>query len=272
MSVQVHVIVVTHNSEREIPLCLNALVSQKYPVDSVTVVDSGSTDTSYLSGLADMVTKVIKTTNIGFSKANNLGFRSLTVQNDDVVIFLNPDTFLQPDAILHIVEIFSRDRSIGCVTGKLLGFDLAHRRPTGLIDSSGIFRKWYGRWYDRGQGEEDRGQYDFPQEVPAVCGALMCCRIEALEAFADDIFDPGFFLYKEDIELSLRLRKSGWKLFYSPEIMAYHCRGWNEDRQDVSYEKRLYSSENEIKMYIRHPSVYVLWAGAKYLAVRLFRL
>ncbi|TKB09327.1 glycosyltransferase [Desulforhopalus sp. IMCC35007] len=268
----VHVIIVTHNSEREIPLCLDALLSQKHPADSITIVDSGSADTSYLAGLENMVTSLIRTTNIGFSRANNLGFRSLTVENDDIVIFLNPDTFLNPDAIVKIVEILTRDRSVGCVTGKLLGFDLGRGKPTGLLDSSGIFRKWYGRWYDRGQGEEDRGQYDFPQVVPAVCGALLCCRIETVEVFAGDIFDPAFFLYKEDIELSLRLRKSGWKLFYSPEIVAYHCRGWKEDRQDVSYEKRLYSAENEIKMYIRHPSVYLLWAGAKYLAVRLFRM
>ena len=268
----VHVIIVTHNSAKEIKLCLRSLEAQDHAVNSITIVDSGSDDTSYLGSIDKRVATVIKSENVGFAKANNIGFRALRLEPDDIIVFLNPDAFLQKNSIGEMLKMYTKDKSIGCVTGKLLGYDLVGEKSTGLIDSTGIFRKWYGRWYDRGQGENDRGLYNVEEVVPAICGAFMCCNMRALDAFDGQIFDPSFFMYKEDIELSLRLRKNGWKLLYSPVIEIYHCRGWNKDRSSVSYAMRLCSAENEVKMYVKHPSFYVVWAVTKYLAVRLFRM
>lgn len=272
MSPLVHVIIVTHNSIKEISVCLEALAAQSCPVDTVTVVDSGSDDTDYLDTLAAPVSRVIKTDNIGFARANNLGFQSLTTKIDDIVVFLNPDAFLHENAISEMLEVYKNHSDVGCVTGKLLGYDLNAHKPTGLLDSTGIFRKWYGRWYDRGHGESDGGLYNQSEFVPAICGALMCCRMRALEIFGGEIFDSHFFLYKEDIELSLRIGKNGWNLLYSPQIKADHCRGWSENRSSVEYARRLLSAENEVKLYLKHPSFYIIWAVAKYLAVRWGRI
>ena len=272
MSPSVHVIIVTHNSSEVISLCLRALAAQTHAADSITIVDSGSDTSAYLDKIRQKGIVVIQTENVGFAGANNIGFQSLKPANDDIVVFLNPDAFLHENAVAEILGLFNKQSNAGCVTGKLLGYDLKARKRNGLLDSTGIFRKWYGRWYDRGQGQVDRGLYDNEQEIPAVCGALMCCRMQALEAFKGAIFDTSFFLYKEDIELSLRIRKNGWTLLYSPLIIADHCRGWREERRSVPYSRRLSSAENEVKLYCRHPSIYMVWALAKYLAVRLLRL
>lgn len=268
----VHVIIVTHNSAQELTLCLRSLEAQDHLANSITIVDSGSDDTSYLESIDTRVTTVIKTENIGFAKANNIGFQSLRPGPADIIVFLNPDTFLHKRTLATMLEVYTRDNNIGCLTGKLLGYDLAAEKSTGLLDSTGIFRKWYGRWYDRGQGEDDHGLYNVEEVVPAICGAFMCCNMKALEVFAGQIFDTSFFMYKEDIELSLRIRKNGWKLLYSPAIVAYHCRGWSKNRSSVSYAMRLCSAENEVKLYGKHPSFYLVWAVAKYVAVRLFRM
>ncbi len=272
MQPRVHVIVVTHNSENVIDACIAGVKEQGEGVATVTIVDSGSNDSSYLDEYEQDGIHVIRTSNIGFASANNLGFASLTTDRSDLIVFLNPDAFLQPGVISCFQDKFSRDPILGCATGKLLGYDLVTKKGSGRLDSSGIFRKWYGRWYDRGQGEVDNGSYDTEEYVPAICGALMCCSMMALSSFGDDIFDTSFFMYKEDIELSLRLRSSGWKLLYCPEVLTYHCRGWEAVRKDVSYEKKLLSATNEIKLYIKHPSVYMLWALTKYLLVRLFKV
>ena len=272
MNPLVHVIIVTHNSSREIPLCLQAIENQNHRVDSITIVDSGSDSTAYLSNMSPKRHKVILRENVGFGIANNIGYQSLKLAVDDIIVFLNPDAFLHEDAISEVVKIFDQYEDVGCVTGKLHGYSLSEKKRTGLLDSTGIFRKWYGRWYDRGQGALDTGFYERIEEIPAVCGALMCCRAKALEIFNGEIFDSSFFLYKEDIELSLRIRSNGWRLFYSPHIVADHCRGWSEDRATVSYRSRLVSAENEVKLYCRHPSPYMVWAIAKYIAVRLLRV
>lgn len=268
----VHIIIVTHNSSNELSLCLQAIENQSHDVDSITIVDSESGNTAYLDNLSLKRVKVLLRENAGFSKGNNIGFQSIKPAVDDVIVFLNPDAFLHEDAVFQIIRVFGQYEDVGCVTGKLNGYNLKDKKKTGLLDSTGVFRKWYGRWYDRGQGEADTGLYDQVEDVPAVCGALMCCRVQAINSFHGEIFDSNFFLYKEDIELSLRIRRNGWRLLYSPHVMADHCRGWSENRGGVSYKNRLYSAENEVKLYFKHPSIYMVWAIAKYVAVRLFRL
>jgi GT2 family glycosyltransferase len=98
----------------------------------------------------------------------------------------------------------------------------------------------------------------------------MACRLEALPAVATgQVFDEDFFLYKEDIELSLRLRKNGWKLLYEPKVRAFHCRGWGGRRREVPLALRLAAARSEVLLYRKHPSPYMLWAVGKYLLVRL---
>lgn len=273
MATAVHIVIVTHNAAVELPICLDHLGGQTHPIESLVIVDSGSTDTGYLDSISYQgQVSVIMTENIGFSRANNLGIKHIGSPLSGIIIFLNPDTFLPPDYIDCALSLFSAHPESGIVSGKLLGYDLKNRKPTGRIDSTGIFRRWYGRWYDRGQGEHDRSQYDRIESLPAVCGALMCCRADALQPFGNDVFDPNFFLYKEDIELSLRLRRNGWKLVYDPQLVGYHCRGWQADRRKMAYTLRLTAAKNELLLYQKHPSPYILWAMMKFLMVRVCRL
>jgi GT2 family glycosyltransferase len=94
----------------------------------------------------------------------------------------------------------------------------------------------------------------------------------ALLALPGPVFDPDFFLYKEDIELSLRMRKAGWQLLYDPRLLAYHGRGWNKKRGEMAVKLRCMAAANEILLYKKHPSPYMLWAWMKYLLVRFIHL
>jgi len=274
---KLYIIIVTHNSKNELPECLKCLAEDSIKHSFVLVVDSGSSDRGYLKDLAaDFGFELLETENRGFAAANNIGFKRVLEKGaapSDIIVFLNPDTFVKPGWAKHLTKVFEDNVEAGAVTGKLMGYDLENKKPTGKFDSTGIFRKWYGRWYDRGQGEKDLSQYNKDQLVPAICGALFCCQVQSLidSMVADHcVFDEDFFLYKEDIELSLRLRKNGWDLHYHPDIEAYHCRGWNESRASVSYEKRLMSAGNELLLYKKHFSPYLFWAFLKYLLVRFF--
>jgi GT2 family glycosyltransferase len=120
-------------------------------------------------------------------------------------------------------------------------------------------------------GEKDRGQYNVLGSPPAVCGALMICQLDVLSRY-EELFDPLFVLYKEDIELSLRLRRDGFALVYNPRLVAFHCRGWRSERKKMELRLRLMASRNEILLYKKHPSPYIIWAILKYFLVRLFRV
>lgn len=265
-------IVVSYNSRATLERCIAGLEAQEYSPESIILVDSGSTDKKYLEAFKQRPSvRLLSTGNVGFSRANNLGYESLP-PDIDFVLFVNPDLFLPPGFISTALHIAGEKSSVAMLSGKLLGYDLEHDKPSGMIDSTGIQRKWYGRWYDRGQGEPDRGQYEKPEEMDALCGALLFCRNTALQSLSGPVFDPDFFLYKEDIELSLRLRKQGWKLLYTPGLYAYHCRGWEGERKKMSYALRVTAVKSELLLYKKHPSPYIVFAFLKYLLVTVFRL
>ncbi len=272
------VIIVTHNSRSVLDRCLAALRQQTVQADAIVVVDSGSADTAYLQPCReDDAIQLFLDTNIGFSRANNIGCRAVWHQVD-LLLFLNPDAFPAANAIELAGKFLTTQADVACVGGRLQGFDRHSNRPTGLLDSTGVFRKWYGCWYDRSQGEEDVGQFMEQEDVPAICGAFLFCRKTALGEAAVtgageyDVFDRDFFLYKEDIELCLRIRKAGWRLVYLPQIKVHHCRGWQQDRKGISYAMRLTAATSELLLYKKHPSPYMLWALAKYLLVRWLRI
>ena len=271
----VAVVIVTHNSEQVIGKCIDALQQQPLDDIEINIVDSGSHDSTYLDTFERLpFVNVIRKDNIGFSQANNVGYNSCSM-TAEYILFLNPDAFVDQLALSQARQLMQKRSQVGCCGGRLLGYDIDTEVPTGRLDSAGIFRKWYGRWFDRGQGEPDVGQFELVEETPATCGAFMFCRRKALQEIllpGGAVFDPDFFLYKEDIELSLRLRKNGWKIFYSPDLIAYHCRGWQKQRSKMDFSIRMNAARNEVLLYRKHPSIYFLWALLKYVCVRGLRV
>ena len=267
------VVIVTHNSADCIHHCIEALTAQYVKPACIIIVDSGSDDKAYLDRYREQKGfKVIEEDNIGYGAANNIGLAHID-QESDYFLILNPDTFLLPSFLEQALELSEKIADAAIVTGILEAYDLQRNRPSGRIDSTGIYRSWYGKWYDRGQGKEV-SSYDVPEKgfIPATCGALMFCRRSFFDDELPNLFDERFFLYKEDIELGLRVRKQGGKIYFSPSLTAYHCRGWDRTRRKVTRANRLMSSYNEMLLYRIHPSPYIIWAAVKYAMVRIFNL
>lgn len=267
------VIIVTHNSQKFIHKALNCLEQQTKKPDLTIVVDSGSTDRSYLDFLKNKpsVKLLFAGNDIGFCKGNNIGFKEVP-DHFDYVMLLNPDAFLTPHFVEEAALFMEKNSRCAVLTGTLLGYDIEKDAPTGRYDSTGIVRHFYGAWRDRDQGSlVDKKKSFKEEEVEAICGALMFIRIKSIEE--DFLFDVGFFMYKEDIDLSLRLRKKGWNLIYNPHLSAYHCRGWNPDRKKMPKAFRLLSAKNELKIHYKMRSpIGMAYSSCKYLAVQLFNL
>lgn len=233
---KISVVIVTHGSGAVIGQCLAALEASTLPPHEVIVVDSRSPDPHYLDAVQrrhpDI--KVLRLDdNVGFSRANNIGFRHAD-PSSDFILFLNPDAFVVP-TVLAALACRMQDPAwsdVGVCTPLLAGYQLETQAASGRVDSAGIGQTWYGRFFDRGQGELNHGQFGAEQESVAICGAFMFCRRAALLATQrkGQVFDETFFMYKEDIELSLRIAAGRWRLMYCGDLTAYHCRGWNTQR------------------------------------------
>lgn len=271
------VIIVTHNSELFLHHAIKCLRDQTRKVEHIIIVDNHSQDTSYLapySKQSDM-TLLLSKQNLGFCKANDYG-ASFVPKQSHYILFLNPDAFITSTFIedaLAMMESPAYDEC-GALTGMMLGYDIEIEKPTGKYDSTGIFSTWYGKWYDRSQGEPFiPSTYLSIEEVPAICGALMFCRKAALDQVKNrqkDYFDRSFFMYKEDIDLSQRLINKGWKLLFCPHLTAYHCRGW-QNRKAMPRHLKILSARNEVKLHWRLKSpIKVLYSLTKYAAVLCF--
>jgi GT2 family glycosyltransferase len=263
------VVIVTYNSDQVLSHCLIALEQQSRRPDQVVIIDSGSEDTKYLkrTDLSGMRCAVVLETNIGFSVGCNIGWN--LSRDHDFVLFLNPDAFLTPDFIEHALQYMEDDQNIGVgmLTGTLLGYDIQLDRPTGLVDSTGVMHTWYGQSIDRDQGKvlSVLEKYHRPNPIPAICGAVLLARNAVLNAIANEnvLFDPDYFMYKEDIDLSWKAANAGWTLIHHPGLTVYHCRGW-KGRHAVSRKMRMLSARNDIKLFVRFRSPYLIYALVKY--------
>lgn len=269
------VIIVTHNSERVIHKAMECLHQQTVPADQIILVDSGSSDRTYLSRYYDVkgVDVVFAGNDIGFCRGNNEGLKHIP-EDTDYVFLVNPDAFLTPQFIEEAISFMQRPVNYTCaiLTGKVYGYDISQDQPSGRYDTTGIFQRWYGHWYDRGQGDAcEDNVFNKTEEVPAICGALMFCRKKALDGILirdKEFLDNSFFMYKEDIDLSLRLRSQGWRLMYNPKLKAYHCRGWNPDRSKMPRMMRILSARNELRIHLRFKSLLgIIYSSMKYASV-----
>lgn len=275
---KVAVIIVTYNSEVHIHKAIECLFSQNLQPTKIIVVDTGSNDPSYLEKYKthSHVEIVLAPKNSGFCKGNNIGMESVPADSE-AVFFLNPDAFLTPNYLKLAAETLQKNPNVGALTGLTLGYEISSDKPTGRYDTTGVFRSWYGRWYDRAQGNSVKEDlYKNGEVIPAICGAVFFCRKVALDQVllrGKEAFDATFYMYKEDVDLSIRLRKQGWDLLFNPQLIAYHCRGWNSQRSLMPRLFRKLSAKNEIRVNFRsrHP-IGILYSSLKLSLVHLLDL
>ena len=93
-----------------------------------------------------------------------------------------------------------------------------------LLNNVGSYINKHIHVCDIGFGQEDAGQYNQPHDIEAFCGGAVFIKRELLQR---DIFNGYFFVYYEDVDLSYKIRKMGYRLVYSPQARVYHYLwGW----------------------------------------------
>ncbi len=235
----VSVVVVTHNSEQVFAKCMEALLPC-CEVARIVVVDSASAERHYLEEWRDRDARlqlVFEESNVGFCRGNNIGYQAIGKSGGEFVLFLNPDAFVTPGLLGQLVDRMNHPdwADVAACTPRLMGYSMKDDAPTGRIDSAGIGMTFYGKFFDRGQGSADIAAYSASGEARAICGAFMLCRRSAIDAVSPDgaVFDEHLYMYKEDIDLSLRLRQARTRLMYCHDLVAYHCRGWRGSRLEM---------------------------------------
>lgn len=230
----VSILVISYNT-RELSLaCLQSVREQTTGIDfEVIVADNASMDGSADAIAADFpdVRLIRLDQNVGFARGNNLAAREAT---GAYFLLLNPDTVVLDGAVQKMLAFAQAHPEAGIVGGRTLYGD--HRlNPTSCWGEPTL---WGMFCYATGLTSLSRGSRlfdseslggwarDTVREVGVVTGCLLMIRRELWEKLGG--FDPAFFMYGEDADLSLRVRATGAKCLICPDATIIHYRGASE--------------------------------------------
>lgn len=254
MTVDVSIILVTFDSERDLRTSLDSALAEVGAATEVLVVDNASTDRTLaiVRSYGDRVRLLEQSRNLGFAGGMNVGIES---SSGRYVLALNPDCRLQPDFCAVLVERLDARPEVGSASGRLIRGSGPELAATDVIDSVGMYFTSSGRHFDRGSGEPAAGRYLSEQEVFGVTGAAGFYRREALDAvrISTGYFDADFFAYREDADLAWRLQHAGWPCLYVPEAVAVHRRAnLPERRSQMSALVNYHSVKNRFLLRINN--------------------
>lgn len=223
------VVVVNYKTAPLVLSCLDSVACERESLPDLhaVVVDNASPDNSAqvlatrlkAAPYADWVQFLPLKLNGGFGWGNNQAIQRLLQAPDppDAILLLNPDAQVEPGAIVALIEEMQRRPDAGAVGSQLMNSD-------GSLAGSSFRFPSIGREWMRGHGIGPLGRLlgirsvltppDHEGPVDWVTGASVLLRSQALRDAG--LFDTGFFLYFEEVELMHRLRARGW--------LAYHCR------------------------------------------------
>lgn len=270
-----YVIIVSYGHDRVIEATLRSLCEQEPAPYKIIVVDCTEQQGSWLDRWQSHPrTQIIRPRqNLGFTGGNNLAWKDVREQ-DGYVLFLNPDVILPPGLFRALSQrMQGADASqFAALSVRLHRWDFETQDAVPGVDSTGIFPTFSG-WMDRRSGSPP--ERDVLETVPALCGAFFLAPISLLrsaELSPGVLWDSRYFAYKEDIELSLRLRRGGHRLAMWHGAHVYHGRGWSRRRRDVPRAARLLSARNEVRLDLGYRPQHLPVSLAKWGLVRMFDL
>ena len=161
--------------------------------------------------------KVIRSDkNLGFAGGNNLGIK--TAQGK-YLFFINNDALLRPQTsdFRHLISRLGADEKIGAVCPKIrFAWGSNPIQFAGYTPLSPITM----RNRAIGFGEEDNGQYDKAHPTPYAHGAAMMVKREVIEKAG--LMPECYFLYYEELDWSMMIRRAGYEIWYEPTCTVYH--------------------------------------------------
>ena len=197
---------------------LRSLAKSDYSNLKVIVVDNGSDDGSAEAAAKEFPAAVVirSERNLGFAAGNNLGMERALAEGAEFIFLLNNDATVAENTIRLLIEFMAAGQRIGGAAP----FIFYHDRPNLIWFGGGtaaLWRGWIGHQWLRRQYKSGRHT---PRRSGYLTGCALLLRARALKETG--LFDQNYGLYSEDVDLSLRLRRSGWELWVVPEARVWH--------------------------------------------------
>ena len=232
------IIIVSYNTQEITKKCLENLIKSLTLTPKIKpeiiVVDNGSTDGSRvllekLKNKYSYLKTIFNSKNVGFAKANNEG---LSIAEGKYILFLNSDVLIENVDFEDLIYYMNKNPQVGVLTVKVKlpngKIDMASHRgfPT-LWSAFTYFSRLESLFKNFPKLSKFFGGYHLTHlnlntihEIDSPSGAFYFTRKSILEKIGG--FDTQFFLYGEDLDLSYRIKKLGYKIMYYPLFTVIH--------------------------------------------------
>jgi N-acetylglucosaminyl-diphospho-decaprenol L-rhamnosyltransferase len=265
--VKLSIIIVSYNTAELLQNCLRSIAQHTKISHEVIVVDNNSTDDSAARVEEDFpaVTIFRNETNLGFSKASNLGARS---SQGDHILFLNPDVEVKAGSVDVLISWLETHNQTGIIGPRLVFPDGQFQLSAGNLP--GLWQEWKDRRLYRRMVTGDRkfhervaSRFRDVQAVGWVTGACLLIRRSLFDALGG--FDEKLFMYFEDKDLCKRAASMGAEVLFCPEAEAIHHLG-GASLGDTGSLRRVYQTSHR-EYYRKHLGWFSNLLLSAYLAV-----
>ncbi|MEM7736247.1 MAG: glycosyltransferase family 2 protein [Deinococcota bacterium] len=241
-SPELSVLIVSYHSQSDLAQCLPSLYAQSYTDFEVVLVDNAPHDGTgkWLEATYPDVSVISNADNTGYAGGNNLGLDHVRGQ---WVLFLNPDTKLHEGALEQLVRT-TKANPKALVNSKLLN-------PDGTVNASGLVMHYTGISTCRGLNEAS-SEYTGLEPVPLLSGAAFATSREVLADIGG--FQASYFMYLEDIELSLRAKLCGYDILCDNDAIITH-----DYVQNLTARKFYYLERNRLLTLLIIAQQTTLW-------------
>ncbi|HRS54762.1 MAG TPA: glycosyltransferase family 2 protein, partial [Bacteroidales bacterium] len=225
------IVIVNYNVKYFLAQCLSSVEKAIENIDAeIFVVDNNSVDGSVqmIKNKFPKIHLISNNKNVGFAKANN---QAIKLAKGQYILLLNPDTVLETDTLLKVVNFMDEHPDAGALGVKMVNGKgkflpeskrslptpwVAFYKISGLssiFPKSKIFGKYHLGYLDKNK----------INKVDVLSGAFMLIRKEVLDKIG--LLDENFFMYGEDIDISYRITQAGYNNYYYPETRIIHYKG-----------------------------------------------
>jgi GT2 family glycosyltransferase len=249
-------ILVTHNGAVWLPEVVAALGSQTRPIDFISAIDTGSTDSSTKLLKSARIPFTTTDPNVGYGQAVSLALKTLPESETDEWIWLiHDDCAPAPTALAQLLAAVQDRPQVVMAGPKLLGWhDRTHLLEAGVsIAGNGA------RWTGLEANEYDQGQHDGNHDVLAVSTAGALIRRDVFEELGG--LDPNLTLFRDDVDFGWRVRIAGHSVLAATNAVAYHAQAAANERRVVDVEGALL---HRPLLLDRRNAAYVLLANSSW--------
>ena len=235
------VIIVNYNVSAFLEQALASAVKAMRGIEGeIFVVDNHSVDNSVamVKERFPQVKLIENTENVGFARANNQAIR---ISTGEYVLLLNPDTLVEEDTFEKCIRFMDETPDCGGLGVKMVdgqgrflpeskrGIPYPSASFYKLFGLSKLFpkSKKFGAYHATYIGEDET------HEVEVLAGAFMMMRRSVLDEVG--LLDEDYFMYGEDIDLSYRILKGGYKNYYFPQTRIIHYKGESTKKGSLNY-------------------------------------